>query len=97
MKVVCSSFCIHHSAFAMSERIIRASEINQYVYCAKAWWLGAIEGVKPTNIRELESGSLAHARHGRTVIVAGWAQRAAIGFLLIGAVFAIIWFAGGVA
>ena len=79
----------------MSDRIIRASEINQYVYCAKAWWLGAIEGTEPTNIREMEFGSLAHARHGRAVAVAGWAQRLAVGLLLIGAVLAIAWFAGG--
>jgi len=78
----------------MSDRIIRASEIGQYVYCAKAWWLGAIDGVRPANLRALEAGSLAHARHGRTVIVAGWAQRAAIGLLLIGVALAIVWFAG---
>ena len=78
----------------MSDRIIRASELSQYVYCAKAWWLGAIDGVKPANIRELEAGSLMHARHGRVVVVAGWAQRVAIGLLLVGLVLAIVWFAG---
>ena len=79
----------------MSERIIRASEIDQYLYCAKAWWLGAIEGVQPSNVRELEAGTWAHARHGRTVVFAGLAQRAALGLLLIGLVLAIAWFAGG--
>jgi hypothetical protein len=79
----------------MSERIIRASELSQYVYCAKAWWLGAIDGVKPANIHELEAGSLMHARHGQTVLLAGWAQRAAVGLLVAGVVLAIIWFAGG--
>lgn len=77
------------------DRIIRASEINQYVYCAKAWWLGAIEGVEPTNVRELEAGSLMHAQHGQVVRIAGWAQRAAIGLMLIGIVLAIAWFAAG--
>ena len=79
----------------MSERIIRASEIGQYLFCARAWWLGAIEGVPPSNVRELETGNWAHVRHGRTVVVAGLAQRVAIGFLLIGVVLAIAWFAGG--
>ncbi|HLF25241.1 MAG TPA: hypothetical protein VJG32_02800 [Anaerolineae bacterium] len=79
----------------MSDRILRASEVGQYLYCAKAWWLGAINGVKPTNIRELESGTQAHVRHGRTVSIASLAQRAAIGLLLIGLVLAVIWFAGG--
>jgi len=77
------------------DRIIRASEIGQYVYCAKAWWLGAIDGVKPLNARELEIGAALHARHGRTIVVAGWAQRAAIGLMVIGAALALAWFAGG--
>jgi hypothetical protein len=80
----------------MADRIIRASEIGQYVFCAKAWWLGAIEGVEPSNARELEAGTWAHARHGRTVAVTGLAQRAGLGLLLIGLVLAIVWFAGGV-
>jgi len=80
----------------MSDRIIRASEINQYVYCAKAWWLGAIDGIEPANVRQMESGSLTHARHGRAVAIAVWAQRMAVALLLAGAVLAIAWFAGGV-
>jgi len=76
-------------------RIIRASEINQYVYCAKAWWLGSIENVRPSNIHELSGGSLAHARHGRTVAVASITQRIALGALLIGLLLALIWFSGG--
>ena len=79
----------------MSDRIIRASELSQYAYCAKAWWLGAVEGVRPANVHELEAGSLMHARHGRTVQIAAWAQRVAIGLLLAGVALAIIWFAGG--
>lgn len=69
--------------------------MSQYAYCAKAWWLGAIEGVKPTNVHDLEAGSLMHTQHGRAVAVAGWAQRAAIGLMLIGIALAVIWFAGG--
>ncbi len=76
-------------------RIIRASEINLYMYCAKAWWLGAIEGVKPGNVRELSRGSIAHARHGRAAAAAGLAQRAGVGLLLIGGLLAFFWFAAG--
>jgi hypothetical protein len=79
----------------MPDRIVRAGEIGQYAYCAKAWWLGAIDGVKPVNVRELESGAALHARHGRTVVAAGWAQRAAIGLMLIGAVLGLVWFMSG--
>ena len=78
----------------MSDRVIRASELSQYAYCAKAWWLGAVEGVRSANVHELESGSLIHTQHGRAVQIAGWARRVAIGLLLAGVALAMIWFAG---
>ncbi len=66
----------------MSDRIIRASEIGQYEFCAKAWWLGSIEGVQPSNIRELQAGTAAHEAHGRQVHRASQLQIAA--FVLFG-------------
>ena len=57
-----------------SRRVIRASEIGQYQYCARAWWLGSVMGVASTNARELAEGEAAHRRHGRAV----WASRALI-------------------
>ena len=66
----------------MSDRIIRASEIGQYDYCAKAWWLGSIDGVQPSNIRELQAGTAAHTEHGRQVQRASQLQT--IAFVLVG-------------
>ena len=66
----------------MPDRIIRASEIGQYDFCAKAWWLGSIEGVQPSNIRELQAGTTAHEEHGRQVQRASQMQLAA--FVLVG-------------
>ena len=66
----------------MSDRIIRASEIGQYDFCAKAWWLGSIEGVSPSNIRQLQAGTAAHEAHGRQVKRASQLQAAA--FILVG-------------
>ena len=48
-------------------RIIRASEIGQYVYCARAWWLGRVQGLAPTNVEALARGRDFHAEHGRSV------------------------------
>ena len=62
----------------MSDRIIRASEIGQYDFCAKAWWLGSIEGVPQSNVRELQAGSRAHEEHGRQVRRAAQLQLTAI-------------------
>ncbi len=66
----------------MSDRIIRASEIGQYDFCAKAWWLGSIEGVPPSNLRQLQAGTAAHVQHGRQVRRASQMQMAA--FMLVG-------------
>ena len=68
----------------MSERIIRASEIGQYDYCARAWWLGSVEGVVSSNTRELQAGTLAHEQHGRAVGRAARLQQGAVVLLLAG-------------
>lgn len=70
----------------MSDRIIRASEIGQYDYCAKAWWLGSVEGVPPSNVRELQAGTAMHEVHGRQVNRAIRVQQVAIGLLVLGAI-----------
>ncbi len=74
----------------MSQRVIRASEIGQYDFCAKAWWLGSIEGVPPSNVRELQAGTAAHEQHGQRISQAGRLQQAAIGLLIIGVVLLAI-------
>ena len=75
----------------MSDRIIRASEIGQYDFCAKAWWLGSIEGVQPSNLHELQAGTIAHEAHGRRVQRAVRMQVAA--FILVGLGVLILLFA----
>ena len=45
-------------------RVIRASEIGEYVFCHRAWWLRHVHGFKPANVRELAEGAATHARHG---------------------------------
>lgn len=47
--------------------IIRASELGEYVYCARAWWLRRVRGVESSNVAALESGQATHDRHGRAV------------------------------
>jgi hypothetical protein len=71
------------------ERVIRASELGQYCYCARAWWLSTIMGVQPDNVRDLYAGSAAHERHGRTVWLAG-ALRIAAAVLAIIAVIVLL-------
>lgn len=47
--------------------IIRASEIGEYVYCARAWWLRRVAGLEPAGHERRERGTLLHRRHGRAV------------------------------
>jgi hypothetical protein len=75
----------------LSNRIIRASEIGQYDFCAKAWWLGSIEGVSPSNLRQLQAGTAAHEEHGRQVQRASQLQTAA--FVLVGLGVIVLMFA----
>jgi len=50
------------------EPVIRASEIAQYLYCARSWWLGRVCGYKPSNVSALSEGHARHATHGRAVV-----------------------------
>jgi len=65
----------------LTDRVIRASEIGEYVYCKRAWWL-RLQGYESTNVRELAAGTSLHERHGRAVVTGGCLQAAAYLLLL---------------
>jgi hypothetical protein len=75
--------------------IIDASEVGEFVYCAKSWYLKRC-GEVPRGSR-LEKGAVFHEKHEATV---SWANRlrkagkwlSIIGFFLL-VVLALIWFA----
>jgi CRISPR/Cas system-associated exonuclease Cas4 (RecB family) len=72
-------------------RVVRASEIGQYVYCAHAWWLGSVEGLPSTHQQEMAAGETAHLRHGRRVRASLGLGRLAYGVLLLAAMVAVVW------
>jgi len=65
----------------LAEEIIRASEVGQYVYCARAWWLQHVQGYQPQDRRALEAGLERHREHGR--LVAGYRRLQLLGYLLL--------------
>lgn len=69
-----------------SRVVIRASEIGQYAYCARAWWLGNVMGLPSSNVREMAQGEVVHRQHGQAVWVAGALRVLAIGLLLVAAI-----------
>ncbi len=74
---------------AMSQdKLIRASDVAQYVFCQRAWWLARVWDVPSTNVGEMQAGAVAHQRHGWRVIWAARARQAgvillAVAFLLL--------------
>ena len=47
--------------------VIRASEISQYAFCARAWWLGRVRGYRSSNLAAMRQGEARHRAHGRAV------------------------------
>ncbi len=71
-------------------RVIRASEIGEYVYCHRAWWLGRVIGVENANRTELEAGIARHQAHGRTVRLALIMRQAAIVLVLAAVLIGLV-------
>ncbi len=73
-----------------SARLIRASEIAQYVYCPRAWWLSRIVGAPSANTQALVAGTAAHHRHGRMVWLSRALVVASVGAVLMALVVVIL-------
>ena len=73
--------------------VIRASELNSYEYCRRAWWLRVVAGVEPPPeaAARLEAGTQRHAAHGRGLWLAGTLRRVGLGLLALGAVLGGLW------
>ncbi len=53
------------------ERFISASELGEYAYCRRAWWLRAVKGVTTAEQgSRFHAGHDAHRRHGATLLAA---------------------------
>jgi CRISPR/Cas system-associated exonuclease Cas4 (RecB family) len=79
----------------MSYQWIRASEIGEFLYCQRAWWLRRELGVHSQNVRELEAGRHYHEAHGRLVDRARYGRQAAIALLGLVALIILWQIAGG--
>ena len=84
-------------ASSEGDRIIRASEIGRYAYCARAWWLGSVQGLPSDHGQEMAMGEDVHLRHGRGVRASVALSRLAYAVLLLAAVVGVVWFVRGLA
>jgi hypothetical protein len=74
-----------------TERVIRASDLATYAFCAHAWWLGSIEGRYSENVQALATGSASHAQHGQRVTISNLLMRLSILLLLLAGLAAVGW------
>jgi CRISPR/Cas system-associated exonuclease Cas4 (RecB family) len=75
---------------ASSDQIIRASEIGEYVFCCRAWWLHRVQGLESANRAQMDAGAARHIQHGRAVQRADSFQRAAIILFAVALFFALM-------
>lgn len=61
----------------MSYPWIRASEISEYVYCRRSWWLRRVRAVASANVPHMTAGTRHHEEHGRLVESSAWLRRLA--------------------
>ena len=73
-------------------RTIRASEINAYIYCHRAWWY-QLQGFESANQGELASGTELHNQHGRVVLISGCLRYVAYTMLLLALIILTIYLA----
>jgi CRISPR/Cas system-associated exonuclease Cas4 (RecB family) len=71
--------------------IIRASEIAQYTYCARAWWLGRVQGHRSENLEAMRAGTARHRAHGRVVRGYQVLRSGALALLVLAALLLVAW------
>jgi CRISPR/Cas system-associated exonuclease Cas4 (RecB family) len=71
-------------------RYIRASEISEYAYCPRAWWLEHVLGYAGDNWIERERGRREHSAHGLRVRLAALARSVAVFLLITGALALVV-------
>jgi CRISPR/Cas system-associated exonuclease Cas4 (RecB family) len=62
-------------------RMIRSSDIGNYLYCRRAWWYRK-QGTPSENQAELAAGTELHKQHGRRVLASGLARTLGLTLLL---------------
>lgn len=76
----------------MADRVLRASEIGEYLFCRRAWWFAG-QGHPSLNQQAQRSGTRWHQRHGRKVVRMGCVRLLGYACLLAGIVTAAIYLA----
>jgi hypothetical protein len=68
--------------------LIRASELGEYRFCARAWW--RVAGLEPAYQERRDAGAEAHARHGRRARASSTLLVVGIALVLIAVAFVVL-------
>jgi hypothetical protein len=71
-------------------RVLRASEIGEYVFCHRAWWLHRFQDIESANVEQMQAGTARHTAHGRAVRRAEVMRRAAFALFVLAFLFAAL-------
>ena len=71
--------------------IIRASEISQYAFCARSWWLQRVQGYRSSNLAAMDQGAARHRTHGRAVERYHLLRRLAVALLVLAGAALLVW------
>ena len=73
---------------SQDKRVIRASEIGEYVFCHRAWWYHYVVGLASANREQMQAGTIKHVEHGQQVQRADLFRNAAFILLAVAIFFA---------
>jgi CRISPR/Cas system-associated exonuclease Cas4 (RecB family) len=80
-------------------KVLRASEIGSYVYCARGWWLNRVLGYPSAHKEQMALGEEKHRGHGREVVAYHRLRRLAYLMLALALLLTLFvlcwWFATG--
>ena len=74
-----------------TQPIIRASEIGQYAFCARAWWYHWVKGYRSANRAAMQAGAARHQAHGRAVEGYHRLRLLAVGLLAVAVLLLLAW------
>lgn len=76
---------------SQQDPVVRASELAQYAYCARAWWFARVKGYPSANVIALGEGAAGHRVHGRAVAGSSRLRRLALVLLMIAGILFATW------
>ena len=72
--------------------LIKASELAEFGFCERAWWLSNVKQVSRQNQHELQRGQTVHIRHEKYVQAAARWSRISMGLFAMGGILLVVAF-----